>query len=99
MKKQLLAILLLVSPAFALASGGGVHLDKANIDPTNKDSLQRGARTFVNYCMGCHSAKYQRYNRVARDLGMTEEDVIENLMFTGEKVGDHMDIAMSTCRR
>jgi len=95
MKKQLLAILLLVSPAFALASSGDIHLDHANIDPTNKDSLQRGAKIFVNYCMGCHSAKYQRYNRLARDLGMREEDVMENLMFTGEKTGDQMDIAMT----
>ena len=96
MKKQLLAILLLVCPAFALASGGDMHLDDANIDPTNKDSLQRGARTFVNYCMGCHSAKYQRYNRLARDLGIREEDVMENLMFTGEKISDQMDIAMTS---
>jgi ubiquinol-cytochrome c reductase cytochrome c1 subunit len=96
MRKQLLAILLLVLPALALASSGeGMHLDKVNIDPTNKESLQRGARTFVNYCMGCHSAKYQRYNRLARDLGMSDDDVIHNLMFTGEKVGDHMDTAMS----
>jgi len=96
MKKQLLAILLLVSPAFALASSGDIHLDHANIDPTNKDSLQRGAKIFVNYCMGCHSAKYQRYNRLARDLGISEEDVMENLMFTGEKTGDQMDISMTS---
>jgi len=96
MKKHLLAILLLVSPAFALASSGDIHLDHANIDPTNKDSLQRGAKIFVNYCMGCHSAKYQRYNRLAHDLGMREEDVMENLMFTGEKTGDQMDIAMTS---
>ena len=95
MKKQLLAVLLLVAPAFALASGAGVHLDKANIDPTDKASLQRGVRTFVNYCMGCHSAKYERYNRLARDLGISEDLVIENLMFTGEKIGDTMDIALS----
>jgi ubiquinol-cytochrome c reductase cytochrome c1 subunit len=97
MKKQLLAILLLVSPAFASAAGGGdVHLDHANIDPTNKNSLQRGAKIFVNYCMGCHSAKYQRYNRLARDLGISEEAVMQNLMFTGEKIGDQMDIAMTS---
>jgi ubiquinol-cytochrome c reductase cytochrome c1 subunit len=96
MKRQLLAILLLVSPAVALGGGGGdVHLDAANIDPTNRDSLQRGAKTFVNYCLGCHSAKYQRYNRLARDLGISEESVMENLMFTGEKMGDQMDITMS----
>lgn len=96
MKKQLLVMLLLVLPTLALASGGSVRLDKVNIDPTNKASLQRGARTFVNYCMGCHSAKYQRYNRMARDLDMTNQDVIDNLMFSGEKVGAHMDTAMSS---
>jgi len=95
MKKQLLVILLLVSPALAFASGGGVHLDKANIDPGNKESLQRGAKTFVNYCMGCHSAQYQRYNRLGRDLGISEDDIIENLMFTGEKTGDTMTTAMT----
>lgn len=95
MKKQLLALLLLVAPAVTLASSGNLHLDKANIDPTNKESLQRGARTFVNYCMGCHSARFQRYNRLARDLGLSEQEVIDNLMFTGEKIGDHMDTAMT----
>ncbi|MFQ5643234.1 MAG: cytochrome c1 [Thiogranum sp.] len=95
MKKYLLSVLLLVSPALALASAGGVHLDKANIEPTNQESLQRGAKIFVNYCMGCHSARYQRYNRLGRDLGISDEDVIENLMFTGEKIGDQMDIAMT----
>ncbi len=95
MKKQLLAVLLLIVPVYALASGGGAHLDKANIDLTNKGSLQRGARTFVNYCMGCHSAKYQRYNRLARDLDISEDDVIENLMFTGDKIGGTMHIAMT----
>jgi ubiquinol-cytochrome c reductase cytochrome c1 subunit len=94
MKKKLLAILLLIAPVTAIqASGGDVHLDQANIDPTNKNSLQRGARTFVNYCLSCHSAAYQRYNRLAADLGISEEDVIENLMFTGEKIGDHMTVA------
>jgi len=96
MKKYLLSILFLVSPAIVLASGGGVHLDKANIDPGNKESLQRGAKTFVNYCMGCHSAKYERYNRLGRDLGISDDDVIQNLMFTGDKIGGQMDIAMTS---
>ena len=95
MKKYLLSVLLLVAPTLVIASGGGVHLDKASIDPTNKESLQRGAKTFVNYCMGCHSARYQRYNRLGRDLGISEEDIIDNLLFTGEKTGDLMDIAMT----
>jgi len=95
MKKQLLAFLMLVAPAVGLASSGEVHLDKANIDPTNQESLQLGAKTFVNYCLGCHSAKFQRYNRLARDIGLSEDDVMQNLMFTGEKIGDHMDTAMT----
>jgi ubiquinol-cytochrome c reductase cytochrome c1 subunit len=96
MKKSLIAFLFSLLPTVALAAGGAhVHLDQANIDPTNKGSLQRGAKIFVNYCMSCHSAKYQRYNRMARDLGIREDDVIENLMFTGEKIGDHMDVAMT----
>jgi ubiquinol-cytochrome c reductase cytochrome c1 subunit len=96
MKNALIAILFSLLPVVSLAGGGGdVHLDKANIDPTNKESLQRGARTFVNYCMSCHAAKYQRYNRLARDLDISEDAVIENLMFTGEKIGDTMDVAMT----
>ena len=96
MKKYLLSVLLLAVPTLVTAGGGGgVHLDKAKIDPTNKESLQRGAKTFVNYCLGCHSAKYQRYNRLGRDLGISDEDIIDNLMFTGEKTGDLMDIAMT----
>jgi len=93
MKKQLLAVLLLVSPALVLANSN-VPLDKANIDPANKESLQRGAHTFVNFCMGCHSARYERYNRLARDLDIPEADVIANLMYTGKKISDHMTIAM-----
>ena len=96
MKKPLIAILFALLPAVALAAGGhDVELDKANIDPANKESLQRGAKVFVNYCMSCHAAKYQRYNRVARDLGIREDDVIEYLMFTGDRIGDHMDVAMT----
>jgi ubiquinol-cytochrome c reductase cytochrome c1 subunit len=56
-KKYLVIVLLALAPAWVLAAGGhGVELDKANIDPTNKQSLQRGARIFVNYCLSCHSA-------------------------------------------
>ena len=57
-------------------------------------SLQRGARTFVNYCLSCHSAKYQRFNRLAKDLGLTKQEVKENLMFVTDKIGDTMQVAM-----
>ncbi|MCP4129297.1 MAG: cytochrome c1 [Gammaproteobacteria bacterium] len=94
MKKLIFAFLLAVVPALSMAAGGGVHLDDADVDVTDTDSLQRGAKYFVNYCMGCHSAKYQRYNRMGRDLGLTDDEVKENLMFTTDNIGDTMTIAM-----
>jgi ubiquinol-cytochrome c reductase cytochrome c1 subunit len=97
-KKPTLALVLsalvgLVQPAVAAEHGGGV-LQSAHNDVANVASLQRGARNFVNYCLGCHSAKYVRYNRLEADLGLTEAQVMENLMFTGERSSDTMKIAM-----
>jgi ubiquinol-cytochrome c reductase cytochrome c1 subunit len=69
-------------------------LDAANNNVANTASLQRGAKYFVNYCLGCHSAQYVRYNRLAQDLQMSEQQVIDNLMFTGERPFDTMAIAM-----
>ncbi len=91
MKKLLLVALM--APAMALASGN-VHLDKANYDLGDQASLQRGAQIFVNYCLGCHSANYMRYNRM-QDIGLSEEAIKQNLMFTTDKVGDLMTIPMS----
>ena len=93
MKKYLVIVFLALAPAWVLAAGGGVPLDKANIDPTNKQSLQRGARIFVNYCLSCHSAALMRYERMGTDLGIDEKLVSENLMFTGGKVGELMTVA------
>lgn len=93
MKKLIFAFLLAAVPALTMASGGG-HYDDANIDVTDTASLQRGAKYFVNYCMGCHSLKFQRYNRLAQDLGLTETEVKENLMYTTDNIGDTMTIAM-----
>jgi ubiquinol-cytochrome c reductase cytochrome c1 subunit len=96
MKKQLTMILLALSlaPAWVFAAGGpGVHLKEANIDPNNTESLQRGARLFVNYCLSCHSAALMRYERISQDLGISERLVSENLMFTGGKVGELMTVA------
>lgn len=81
-------------PALASGGGGGGFQQPANNDVANVASLQRGARNFVNYCQGCHSAKYVRYNQLAKDLGMTEEQVIDNLMFGAAKPTETMDIAM-----
>lgn len=94
MKKLIFAFLLASVPMLGLAAGEGPHLDEANIDLGDQASLQRGAKYFVNYCLSCHSAKYQRYNRMARDLGLAEDEVIGNLMFTTDKIGETMNIAM-----
>lgn len=91
--RQILAVLLWV-PAFALAAESGQPLERAPIDPRDLVSLQSGARTFVNYCLNCHSAQYMRYNRLA-DLGLTEAQIRDNLMFAADKVGDTMKVAMT----
>ncbi|HYQ70387.1 MAG TPA: cytochrome c1 [Gammaproteobacteria bacterium] len=94
MKKQLIVLLMALAPVWAFAAGGqDIHLDKANIDPNNTQSLQRGARLFVNYCLSCHSASLMRYERMGKDLGISEQLVSENLMFTGGKVGELMTVA------
>lgn len=94
MKKLIFAFLIAVTPALGMAAGGGAHLDHADIDLSDQASLQRGAKYFVNYCLSCHSAKYQRYNRMAKDIGLSEDEVKENLMFTTDKIGEGMHIAM-----
>jgi ubiquinol-cytochrome c reductase cytochrome c1 subunit len=84
---------LLLAPLVALAAESTVKLDPAPIDERDVRSLQRGARHFVNYCLNCHSANYMRYNRL-RDIGLTEQQILDNLVFTGVKVGDLMRTAM-----
>ena len=95
MKKLFAAFVLAALPVFSWASAALEYpLDKVDIDLTDKAAMQDGARTFANYCMGCHSAKFQRYERVAKDLGIPEELMLENLVFTGAKIGEHMKIGM-----
>jgi len=77
----------------ATASGGGSHPYFA-VDTANVAGLQRGARDFMAYCSGCHSLKYLRYNRVAQDLGIPEEMLKANLMFTSDKPGEAIVSAM-----
>jgi ubiquinol-cytochrome c reductase cytochrome c1 subunit len=90
MKKFLLA--LLFAPITAFASGAALHLDKAPDVAGDKAALQNGAKTFVNYCLNCHGASFVRYNRLM-ELGLTEQQVKENLMFTAEKIGEPMRVA------
>lgn len=92
-KLAILAAGLLVS-AGALAAGGG-DLQHAGTDLGDRASLQRGAQLYMNYCSGCHSLKYLRYSRMAEDLGLTEDEVMNNLNFTGAKFGEQIQVAMT----
>lgn len=84
-----------VAPLWAAGGGGSdVDLGKVNIELSNKASLQRGAKYFVNYCLSCHPAKHSRYKRVADDLGIREDLMVENMIFTGQKFGELMTVAM-----
>jgi ubiquinol-cytochrome c reductase cytochrome c1 subunit len=78
----------------AWASDAEVRLEPAPIDVRDVASLQAGARTFVNYCLNCHSASLIRYNRLV-DIGLTEQQIKDNLLFTADKVGEMMNIAMT----
>ncbi len=93
--KRLLAVLLIaLLPALSFATEHAADLESVDIDVSDKAALQDGARTFVNYCMGCHSAKFQRYERVADDLGIPHDLMLEKLAPAGAKIGDHMTIGM-----
>ncbi len=84
--KLMHVLFLAVIPGLSMASSSA-KLDHVQIDASNKASLQRGAKTYMNYCLGCHSADYQRYNRMAADIGLSDEQVLENLVFTTDEAG------------
>src|SRR4249919_4237577 len=85
--------LFLLLPLETLTASEEMKLDRAPIDPRDAVSIQRGARVFVNYCLNCHSAEAMRYNRL-EDLGLTEQQIKDNLIFATDKVGDTMAVAM-----
>ena len=91
---RLLCIVLLAAAGGTMASEGGVRLEPAPASRLDIESLQRGARNFVNYCLNCHSAQYMRYNRLT-DLGLTERQIQDNLMFASNKLGAPMLAVMS----
>ena len=90
MKKFLVA--LLFAPLTAFAAGAAVQLDRAPDLQGDKAALQSGARTFVNYCLSCHGMSFVRYNRLT-ELGLSEQQVRDNLMFTADKIGEPMRVA------
>jgi len=93
MRKLLAIFALSVVPALGLASTGPATL-KADINLTDHASLQNGAKYFMNYCMGCHSLKYLRYNRMAQDLGIDDITLRKTVLLGDRKPGDAMSIAM-----
>ena len=94
MKKILITILAAIGfVASAHAAGGGIAWDKAPKNTNDLGSLQNGAKLFVNYCLNCHSAAFMRYNRL-KDIGLTEQQLKDNLLFTTEKVGETMKAAI-----
>lgn len=79
----------------ALASDSEVRYLDARVNLADKPSLQHGAKLFVNYCLSCHAAAFMRYNRMARDIGISEEQLKQNMLFAAEKVGSRMTVAMT----
>mgnify|MGYP001811860989 CR=1 FL=1 len=97
-KFKIFASLLALGACFyasqGVAAGGSVHLEPSEIDLDNISSLQRGARNFMNYCSGCHSAEYVRFNTIGKALELSEEQLIDNLMFNAEKTFETIQSAM-----
>lgn len=98
MKKLISSVVFALAASFGIlgiaqANEGGVVWDKAPNRTNDLGSLQNGAKLFVNYCLNCHSAAYMRFNRL-KDIGLTDQQIKENLLFTTEKVGETMKVAM-----
>ncbi len=93
MKKLILTLAFLLGVSGANAAGGGVALDKAPGNTNDLASLQNGAKVFVNYCLNCHSAAFMRFNRL-KDIGLTDQQIKDNLLFTTDKVGETMKAAI-----
>lgn len=89
-----LSALLLAAGSPLMAAEEGGHIQHSGANTRDVAAVQRGAKLFVNYCLSCHSARYMRYNRLAEDLGLSEDMVMQNLVFSNAKIGDTMTIAM-----
>ncbi len=99
MKKLIITAITALSLAapVAFSAGGGTTYpnEKANVNLANQESLQNGAKLYLNYCAGCHSMEYVRYSRIAQDLGLTEEQVMANLVMGDQKFGDPIKKSMT----
>ena len=93
-RRALAAALLLAPLPLWAADAGPLPGYEIRVDLENRASLQRGAKYFTNYCLSCHALAHSRYRRVGEDLGLTEAMVRDNLIFTGRRVGETMEVAM-----
>ncbi len=93
--KKLIKTLLIVMPFSVFASGGEVKLEHADIDLSDNASLERGAKNYVTYCLGCHSIKHMRYKRIAIDLELDEKEVLQVITPYGANIYDKMHTAMN----
>ena len=95
MKKLIIALIMMAPGMLHAAGGGQIHLESASINLDNDAAKQRGAKYFVNYCLNCHSLKYERWQRM-QEFGLSIDDIREHLMPANAKPGDLMTIAMKT---
>jgi ubiquinol-cytochrome c reductase cytochrome c1 subunit len=95
MKKYALILIIgILASGPVMSSGGVAHLESSEVNARDLAAAQSGAKWFVNYCMSCHSAQYMRFNRLSEDLNLSEDEVMNNLVFSDAKFGETMDIAM-----
>lgn len=92
--RGLASVVALLLAVEGYAAGGDTELEPADIDPGNISSLQRGARNFMNYCSGCHSAQYVRFKTIGKYLELSEEQLVDNLMFNAEKTFETIKASM-----
>lgn len=87
--KTFIATAVLLVPGLAMAAGGS-DLEHANVNVHDKASLQRGAALYVNYCQACHTMEFMRYNRLTEDLGLSEEQIEEFMLYGDQEVSDYL---------
>ncbi len=92
---MLFLLLMVVVGSVSAAGGGGENLDSVHINLSDRESLQKGAATFANYCLSCHGIKYMRYNRMASDLGIGDEVLRRNFLQPSQKPSDEMGVNMA----
>ena len=90
----ILLLLMFLQTSWVMASSSGASLESANIQIEDRESIKRGAKLFVEYCLNCHSAELMRYSRIGQDLSMNDDEVRSQLITTDAKIGGVMKVAV-----